>query len=126
MDNAEVKQVLRDYFDGLYYADAEKINKVFHDASNLYGIGEDGALRAMTKDAFVNLVGSEGFGEPRQASPQDEILSIDFTGDNTAVARVKVRVGKMQFTDILCLMQIEGKWGIISKVYAGIEEMLMT
>ena len=120
MDNAEVKQVLRDYFDGLYYAEAEKINKVFHDASNLYGIGEDGTLRAMTKEAFVNLVASAGFSEPRQASKQEEILSVDFSDDNTAVARVKVRVGNTLFTDILCLLQIEGKWGIISKVYAGI------
>ena len=120
MDNIEVKQLLRDYFDGLYNADAEKINKVFHDASNLYSAGKDGALRAMTKEAFVNLVGSSGFGEHKQAAPQDEILSVDFTDDHTAVARVRVRLGNTLFTDILCLLQVEGKWGIISKVYAGV------
>ena len=121
MDSTEIKGIIQTYFDASYESSGEKMAKVFHDAAHIYGHGEDGALRDMDKDFFVNLVGTPKPDVAGSAYPrQDEILSIDFTGENTAVARVKLRVGNILFTDMLCFMRLDGKWGVISKVFSGV------
>ena len=118
MDTNEIREVIQAYFDTGYFSDGEGMSKVFHDAAHLYSRGEDGNLVDWSKEFFVNLVGS-GSSEPGYPR-YDEILSIDFTGENTAVARVKVRVMDTIYTDILCFLRLNGKWGIISKVFTGV------
>lgn len=121
MESSEIKEIIQTYFDASFESSGEKMARVFHKGAHIYGHGENGALNDMEKDFFVNLVGT-----PRPAANkpeftrQDEILAIDFTGENTAVARVKLRVGNTLFTDMLCFMRIDGKWGVISKVYSGV------
>ena len=120
MDDKPIKAVLQDYFDGCYDASFEKLDRAFHKGAHIYGVGEDGTLADTERDVFVARVGAprpEGF--QRDYPRADEVLSIDFTGENTAVARVKLRVGKTLFTDILCVICLEGKWGIIAKVLSG-------
>ena len=119
MDTNGIKEVLQFYFDGSFEGSGEKMERAFHDAAHIYGRSEDGKLTDMPKDAFVRLVGSG----PRDRPPyprEDEIVSIDFTGENTAIARVKLRVHNTRFTDMLCFMQLDGRWGIIAKVYSGV------
>ena len=116
MDLNEIKELLQAYFDTGYAADGTGMAKVFHDGSHLYGRGDDGELIFWDKDTFVNIIENK---EPEYAR-NDEIISIDFTGESTAVARVKVRVGDKIYTDILSLMKLDGKWGIIAKVFTSV------
>ena len=121
MDSTEIKKIIQTYFDASYESSGEKMSQVFHDAAHIYGHGENGALNDMDKEFFVKLVGTPRPDAAKlQYERQDEILSIDFTGENTAIARVKLRVGNTLFTDMLCFMCIGGKWGVISKVYSGV------
>ncbi|MCL2126556.1 MAG: nuclear transport factor 2 family protein [Oscillospiraceae bacterium] len=122
MDKNEIIGVIQTYFDASFESSGEKMARVFHDAAHIYGLGEDGKLADMPKDFFVKMVGTARPDAPKLEYPRDdEIISIDFTGDNTAVARVKLRVGKTMFTDMLCFLKLDGKWGVISKVYSGVQ-----
>ena len=122
MNRNEVEQVIQDFFDADYAGDADRMAISFHDDAEFfeYNAKRD-ALRKMSGAAFV-----DGFrNKPDDAPPPDyprfnEILSIDFTGENTAVARTRMRVRNMMFTDILCLMRINGVWGIIVKIASGV------
>jgi hypothetical protein len=118
MNHSEIKKALQDYFDGSYEGSGEKLAKVFHAAAHIYGIGEGGTLIDWPRDKFIERVESHKSEKP-DFPRQDEILSIDFTGDNTAVVRVKLRLHKTLFTDMLCFVRLEGKWGIISKVFSA-------
>ena len=121
MDSTEIKAIIQTYFDASYEASGEKMSEVFHSAAHIYGHSETGALNDMDKNAFVKLVGTPVSGLAKQEYPrQNEILSIDFTGENTAVARVRLRVRNTIFTDMLCFMRIDNRWGVISKVFSGI------
>jgi len=116
MDTNEIKAALKVYFDACYEGNGDKAREVFHSAAHLYS-NRDGALGDIDLDAFVKIMsGSPAPDHPRQ----EEILSVDFTGENTAVARVKIRVGHTLFTDILSFIRLDGKWSIISKVYSGV------
>jgi len=121
MDSSEIRGLIQTYFDASYESSAEKMAQVFHDGAHIYGHGANGELNDMEKDFFVNLVGTPRPGAPKaEYARQDEIIAIDFTGDNTAVARVKLRVMNTLFTDMLCFMRLNGKWGVISKVFSGV------
>lgn len=120
MENIEIKTVIRDYLDACYESNVEKFRGVFHSAAHLYKQNKDGTLIDWDLDAFMEVVGTLYSKTPVPAYPsQDEVLSIDFTDENTAVARVKVRVENTLYTDILCLLRLNGKWSIISKVFTG-------
>jgi len=47
----------------------------------------------------------------------DRILSIEFAGSVTALARVECSIGAKFFTDFLGLIFVDDKWQIISKVF---------
>ena len=109
------------YFDASYDNDGEKMIQVFHRVAHVYSRGEDGRLSDMDRDAFTNRVGSGKDNAAKDKYPRyNEILSIDFTGENAAVARVKIRVRNTIFTDILSFIRFEGKWVIISKLASGV------
>jgi hypothetical protein len=121
MDSSKIKEIIQTYFDASFESSGEKMSQVFHDAAHIYGHTDNGSMNDMDKEYFVKLVGSPRTDAPKQEYPrQDEILSIDFTGENTAIARVKLRVGNTRFTDMLCFMRLDNKWGVISKVYSGV------
>jgi len=119
MDDSGIKEVIQLYFDGCSEGDTGKIERVFHDAAHIYGHGENGTLVDWPKDAFVKVVGSHESNAQNPTPRHDEIVSIDFTGENAAVARVKISVGKTLYTDVLSFLRLEGKWGVISKMYSG-------
>ena len=119
MDIDEIKSIIQLYFDGSYEGNRDKMDKVFHQAPHVYGHAQDGSLTDMPRDRFVDHVGSRPADSPLYVR-EEEILSIDFTGEKAAVARVKLRVNNTRFTDILSFMCIDGKWGVISKVFSGL------
>jgi len=116
MSATEIKELIQTYFDACYESKGEEMAKVFHPAAHIYGLDESGTLIDMSRDIFMTVVGSQNVSFPRQ----NEILSIDFTGENTAVARVIVRVMNTVYTDILSFLRIDGKWGVISKLFSGV------
>lgn len=116
MDAGPIKQLLQFYFDANYESDAEKIARVFHPQANVYGHVRGGDFSQFDKKSFVELIASlEPLANPRQ----DEIISIDFIGENAAACRVSLRVGDIIYTDILNFVCIDGKWGVIAKIYSG-------
>ena len=119
MDTNGIKEVLQLYFDAGFEGSGEKMGQVFHKAAHIYGHAPDGSLADYPRDDFVNMVGSMPADAPSYPR-EDEILSIEFTGEDTAIAKVKLRVFDTRFTDILSFMRLDGKWGVISKLYAGV------
>ncbi|MCL1848766.1 MAG: nuclear transport factor 2 family protein [Clostridiales bacterium] len=119
MDTTEIRRIIQLYFDASYEGSRDKMDQVFHQAAHIYGHAPDGSLNDMPRDAFVGRMGNRPADRPT-FEREEEILSIDFTGEKTAIARVKLRVYSTRFTDMLCFMELEGKWAVISKVFAGL------
>ena len=117
MDATPIKDLIQLYFDANYESDAKKIAEVFHAQANVYGHVQGADFSEFNKKSFVELIDSL---EPLTNPRADEILSIDFIGENAAACRVRLRVGDIIYTDILNFMCIDGKWGVIAKVYSGV------
>jgi hypothetical protein len=71
----------------------------------------------MTMDAYLPMVAARPSPASRQEKRRDRIISIAFAGPVTALARVECAIGEKRFTDLLSLVQLEGEWRIIAKVF---------
>ncbi len=119
-EKAAVESVIQMYFDASYGGDGWKVREIFHEAAHIYGLDKNGALNDWDLPFFANLVSSSVSSKSMGLARQDKILSLDFTGENTAVARVSLRVRDTLFTDILSFVKFNGKWKVMAKVLSGV------
>jgi hypothetical protein len=104
------------YFDGLYHSDTERLAQAFHPQA-IYASATEGVLVHMTMAEYLPIVDARP-SPASQAEPRtDRVLSIDFAGPVTALARVECSIGPKHFTDLLTLVHVDGRWQIIAKVF---------
>ena len=112
----DLTEVLQDYFDGLHHCDVDRLRKVFH-PSAIYACATEGQLRYLTMEEYFPIVRERvspaSRGEPRT----DRIVSIEWAGPVTAMARVECSIEPRHFTDFLSLVKLDGRWQIIAKVF---------
>jgi hypothetical protein len=113
---AEIAAVLGLYFDGLYHSDADKLARVFHPRA-IYACGTQGSLNLLTMDAYLPMVAGRPSPASRSEPRRDRILSVEFAGPVTALARVECAIGEKHFTDLLSFIWLDGHWRLISKVF---------
>jgi hypothetical protein len=113
---ADIVAVLGEYFEGLYRSDVEMLRRVFHPLA-LYACATDGSLLTLKMDAYFAMVAQRPSPFSRSDARTDQVLSIEFVGPVTALAKVKCSIRPKHFTDLLTLVAIDGRWQIISKVF---------
>lgn len=115
-DYAALVEVLRDYFDGLYFCDTGRLARVFHPQAT-YANATEGKLLKLGMDEYFPVVEKREPPASRNETRRDRILSIEFAGPVTALARVECAIGPKFFTDLLTFVKLDGRWQIIAKVF---------
>jgi hypothetical protein len=113
---AAVEQVLRTYFDALYFCDTGKLTAVFHPRA-IYATADETPLLYRTMDEYVPVVAARRSPASAGEIRRDHIDAIEFAGENTAWARVRCSIGARDFVDFLTLVREAGQWRIIAKVF---------
>lgn len=117
---AAMAAALQDYFDGLYHCDTKLLAKVFHPQAR-YACATDvpagGELVHLGMDEYFPIVEKRVSPASRNEQRRDQVVSIEFAGPVTALARVHCAIGPKYFTDLLTFIFVEGRWQIISKVF---------
>jgi Putative lumazine-binding len=111
-----VIDVLQAYFEGLYRSDTQILRRVFHPAA-IYACATDGTLLSLRMEEYFSVVDKRPSPASRGEPRSDRILGIEFAGPVTALARVECAIAPKHFTDLLTLVQVDGRWQIISKVF---------
>lgn len=120
-DFAGVAGVLATYFDGLYHRDTQRLAQVFHPKAQ-YVCVTDGTLLYRDMAEYFPVVDARPSPASRGEVRRDEIVSVDFAGPVTARAVLHCAIGTRLFTDYLTLIQLDGRWQVISKVFHYKEE----
>lgn len=111
-----IASAINGYFDLMYDADDNRFLEVFHDACLVHGL-QDKKLTAWSASEFRDVMR----GRPSPASmksPRDqEILSIEHTMPEVAIAKVRVRIGQTCFIDYLTFHRMHGRWLVTSKAF---------
>lgn len=113
---AEVSDLLATYFDGLHFSDVGRLERIFHPQA-IYACATEPKLTALTMDAYFPIVAARPSPASRGETRTDEIVSIEFAGPATAIAKVRCSIGPKRFTDFLSLIRTDGEWRIIAKVF---------
>ena len=111
-----IAELLQTYFDGLHHSDTQALRHVFH-PSALYACATDGELLTLGMAAYFPIVDKRPSPASRGEERTDRIVSIEFAGPVTALARVECRIAPKRFTDLLTLVRLDGRWQIIAKVF---------
>jgi len=90
-DRSSVEAVVKNYFDGLYEGNADKLGAIFDPSADLRWV-EKGELQVLTVPAWLDRVrkrpSAKAEGKPRD----DFIVTIDRSDDNTAFIKVRCQL----------------------------------
>jgi ketosteroid isomerase-like protein len=107
-----IRQMIADYFDGLHYADIEKLNQVFHDDVILKapGIRRD-------KATWLNEVAERPVPEEQGHLYRYQIRSLEVLNDQ-AMATIECPLPGHDYVDYLGFLKENERWSIVNKMYA--------
>lgn len=113
---AAIRAVLQTYFDGLYQSDVARLREVFHPQA-VYACATAEPVVILRMDEYFPIVEQRVSPASRGDARSDRILSIEFAGPVTALARVECALLPKHFTDLLTLIHVDGRWQVIAKVF---------
>ena len=101
------------YFQGHATGDGEYFRKAFHPDAKLFWV-KDGALAQKTAAEFA--AGATGKAADDEAKRVRKVALVDITGD-AAIVKVELDYPGMKIVDYLSLLQIDGRWQIVNKIF---------
>ena len=111
-----IASAINGYFDLMYDADDNKFPEVFHDACLIHGLRE-GRLAAWSAAEFRDVMRNRPSPAAMNSPREQEIISIEQTVPDLAIAKVRVRIGQTGFVDHLIFHRIDRKWLVTSKAF---------
>lgn len=115
-DVAAVEKVVRTYFDGLYEGDTDKLGQAFHEVSHLYSMHE-GGVADLPRAKWFEMVKGRPSAKSKGLPRADRIVSIDFSGPETAFVKVECALHPRYFVDYLTLLKLKDGWKVVSKTF---------
>ena len=115
-DFAGVTAALQVYFDGLHFSDTQRLREVFHPVAH-YFCATTGELLHLDMPGYFPVVDRRPSPASQGHARTDRIVSIEFAGPVTAFAKLQCSIPPKHFTDFLTLVQLEGRWRIVAKVF---------
>ena len=118
-DRNAIERSIQTYFDGLYEGDADKLASVFHETSALT-FEHDGRITVLPLAQWLKSVRERPSPKSKGLARDDAILLLDQSGPTTAFAKVKCQMPPRYFTDFLSLLELDGRWVVVQKVFATV------
>ena len=114
---ASVESIVWTYLDGLHEGDVKKLAAAFHETSHLYSVGDGGALADLPRAKWLEMVGTRPSAKSRGLQRTDRIVSVDFSGPETAFVKVECSIHPRYFTDYLTLLKLKDGWRVVAKTF---------
>lgn len=111
---SEIVEVVRTYIEGMAAGDRARLEEAFFPDASEVGHFE-GELLWNSREGFISMC-EEAAAEASFAAQPWAILGISVVGEIASV-HVENRWAGMQFDDIMTLINHDGRWRIISKVF---------
>ncbi len=113
-DFASIETMVQEYFDGLYYADTNKLRHIFHQDTVLKAPG----LRR-TLDEWLQQVADRPIPADIKSRYGFRLISLEIIGDQ-AMAKVECPLFDFNYVDYLGFLRENDQWKIVSKMYVDI------
>lgn len=104
------------YLDAIHYCDVDRLDKIFHDQSSLFD-ADNGEIFVDPIASFRADVGQRPSPASIHQERRDEVISIDWLSDVSAVVKLRLQSHDNVFADHLSFVKGSGGWKIVSKVW---------
>ena len=111
-----IEALLNDYFDALYRCDAGLLARVFHPRA-IYATADETPALIRSMDDYFAVVAARDSPASRAETRRDFVDGVEFSGENTALARVRCSIGSRDYVDFLSLIRCDEGWRILAKVF---------
>lgn len=115
-EEAAIRAVLSDYFDGLYHGRIDQFASAFHPEARLFTV-TDGKVSIIDYGPYIDRCRGRAAPAASGAAQLAEVLALTVTSADTAHARVRDAFPPRTYVNDLSLAKAGGKWGIVAKVY---------
>jgi Putative lumazine-binding len=114
-DEADIKRVVNDYFEGFKKADFDQLRRAFHPECRVFSAGK-GKVSVFSQEDWYGALDRMPPEIMERLDPKSKILSIDVSG-SAAVVKTNIRFPEVNYTDFLSMLKVDGKWIIVNKTY---------
>lgn len=111
---AAITATVRDYYDGWFDGDAERMRRALHPELVKRGFGEAG--RGIDTDTAATMIDATRRGIGTRYGPQRRAIRISVNHVHVAIADVHV-TGDV-YVDYLQLVHVDGRWQILNALWA--------
>jgi hypothetical protein len=115
-ESALIEKAVRDYIDGWYEGDAERMERALHPdlAKRRVNFLPDGTgvLQTLSADAMIAYTRLGGGKKDRQPDQHNDVVILDVSSHTASVKTVS-----HQFIDYLHLARIGGQWRIVNVLW---------
>lgn len=115
-DYAAVNDLMKRYYDGLYRCRKDILANVFHPQARYISASGDDVIN-LDLETYFSIIENRKSPESNKEPYAYDIESIEFAGPVTAFVRMRCFMLSKDYTDFLSVIWVDGKWGIISKVF---------
>lgn len=112
----ELLAALDVYFDAIHFCDPEKIDEVFHEVSTLFD-ADEGDIFVDPIASFRADVASRPAPAERNQLRSDEVITIDWLSDISAMVKLRLQSHENVFVDHLSFVKGASGWKIVAKVW---------
>lgn len=112
----ELLATIAKYFDVIYYCDVQKLDEVFHPSASLFD-ADEGKIFADPVAEWRKDVGARPSPAKANQVRNDNIVSIDWLSDVSAVVKLRLQSLDNIFVDHLNFVYGEKGWQIVAKVW---------
>jgi hypothetical protein len=116
LDFADIVAVLQDCFEGLYHGDSTRLRRVFHPRA-VYACATGGTSLVMSMDEYFPIVDMRSAPASRGDTRTERIVSIEFVGPVTALAKLESAIEPKRVNELLTLIRPDGRWQVIARVF---------
>ena len=112
-ESAAIADLMQRYFDAVYVGDIPALREIFHPENRLAGMRGD-EERFSSLEQFLERV--------ERRSNEDafdfQLLWVDRSG-RSGVAKIAYRYHGIDFVDYMSVLELDGTWRIVAKVFDG-------
>jgi len=113
----QVMDVVERYFDGLYHADANILEPLFHaDARYVNSVAGDYMNYSILE--YLSIVRDRKSPASLGQSRTDNVIFIEFESESMCFAKLSMTMLGREYLDYLTLIFSDGRWQIMSKIFS--------
>lgn len=118
-NNKDIQKVITNYFEGIFYGDADKLESCFTNNAIIYG-DINGVPYKKYRNEYIDGVKNRKSPSELNEVFKMETIGIDILG-NIAMIKLHVPMLGYNYYDYLSLTKIDENWKIVNKIFTHVD-----